>query len=61
MLTAYSQRQIGPSSTIFSLAQKHLPRELQQELRMPAPQPAKKRRTKRPRDNADHDENEVTG
>ncbi|KAF5019478.1 hypothetical protein F66182_8517 [Fusarium sp. NRRL 66182] len=41
------QRQIGPRSSMFSLAQKHLPRELLQELRMPVPQPAKQRKAKR--------------
>lgn len=35
---------------MFSLAQRHLPRELMQELRMPVPQPAKQRRAKRPRE-----------
>ncbi|RSL53827.1 hypothetical protein CEP54_010207 [Fusarium duplospermum] len=44
------QRQIGPRSSMFSLAQRHLPRELMQELRMPVPQPAKQRRAKRPRE-----------
>ncbi|KAJ2895169.1 Centromere protein T [Zalerion maritima] len=39
------QRQITSSKTLFSLAQRHLPRELLQELRMPAPvQPKPKRR-----------------
>ncbi|PHH66400.1 hypothetical protein CDD81_7455 [Ophiocordyceps australis] len=42
------QRQIGSNATIFSLAQKNLPRELLQELRMPAPQTSRKRRLKRP-------------
>ncbi|KAL7758089.1 hypothetical protein ACKLNR_012616 [Fusarium oxysporum f. sp. zingiberi] len=41
------QRQIGPRSSMFSLAQKHLPRELLQELRMPVPQPAKQRKATR--------------
>ncbi|KAG5787497.1 hypothetical protein H9Q69_013428 [Fusarium xylarioides] len=41
------QRQIGPRSSMFSLAQKHLPRELLQELRMPVPQPAKQRKARR--------------
>ncbi|CAN8100692.1 unnamed protein product [Discula destructiva] len=37
------QRQTSPSATPFALAQKHLPRELVQELRMPAPASKKKR------------------
>ncbi|KAF4583098.1 hypothetical protein GQ602_006242 [Ophiocordyceps camponoti-floridani] len=41
------QRQIGPSVSLFALAQKHLPRELLQDLRMPVPQPSKKRRRER--------------
>ncbi|KAF5685764.1 hypothetical protein FCIRC_3253 [Fusarium circinatum] len=41
------QRQIGPRSSMFSLAQKHLPRELLQELRMPVPQRAKQRKARR--------------
>lgn len=50
-LTQYRQRQIRSNSTAFSLAQKHLPRELLQELRMPPPRPSKKTsRGKRPRD-----------
>ncbi|KAF4979359.1 hypothetical protein FZEAL_4400 [Fusarium zealandicum] len=52
------QRQIGPRSSMFSLAQRHLPRELLQELRMPVPQPAKQRRAKRVR-GEDGDEGEV--
>ncbi|KAM0249636.1 hypothetical protein ACHAP5_002762 [Fusarium lateritium] len=47
------QRQIGPRSSMFSLAQKHLPRELLQELRMPVPQPAKQRKAKRVSDQND--------
>ncbi len=35
-----------PIPPLFSLAQRHLPRELLQELRMPVPQPAKRRRAK---------------
>ncbi|KJZ75706.1 hypothetical protein HIM_04863 [Hirsutella minnesotensis 3608] len=42
------QRQVGSEATLFSLAQRHLPRELLQELRMPVPQANKKRRGKRP-------------
>ncbi|KAF7542554.1 hypothetical protein G7046_g10149 [Stylonectria norvegica] len=54
------QRQVGSSSTLFSLAQKHLPRELLQELRMPVPQPVKQRRAKRARDDDGVDVTEVT-
>lgn len=38
------QRQINPNTTPFALAQRHLPRELLQELRMPPPVAPKKRR-----------------
>ncbi|KAL1875140.1 hypothetical protein VTK73DRAFT_10277 [Phialemonium thermophilum] len=38
------QRQINSSTTVFSLAQRYLPRELLQELRMPPPIPPKIRR-----------------
>lgn len=41
------QRQTSMSTTPFSLAQRHLPRELLQELRMTPPVPAKKRRANR--------------
>lgn len=41
------QRQTSASTTPFALAQRHLPRELLQELRMPVPAP-----TKAPRKNA---------
>ncbi|UNI24249.1 hypothetical protein JDV02_010012 [Purpureocillium takamizusanense] len=56
------QRQIGSDVTLFSLAQKHLPRELLQDLRMPLPRPAKLRRAKRSRGERDDDEDatEVT-
>ncbi|KAF4448100.1 hypothetical protein F53441_8416 [Fusarium austroafricanum] len=50
------QRQIGPRSSMFSLAQKHLPRELLQELRMPVPQPAKQRKARRVSDQGDDGE-----
>jgi hypothetical protein len=49
VLIWYRQRQIGSNATMFSLAQRHLPRELLQELRMPVPQPVKKRRAKKAR------------
>lgn len=35
------QRQVGATVTPFSLAQRYLPRELLQELRMPVPPPTK--------------------
>lgn len=38
------QRQVGSDATLFSLAQKHLPRELLQELRMPMPPNLKNKR-----------------
>ncbi|KAH6630291.1 centromere kinetochore component CENP-T-domain-containing protein [Chaetomium sp. MPI-SDFR-AT-0129] len=38
------QRQVNPNTTPFALAQRHLPRELLQELRMPPPIIPKKRR-----------------
>ncbi|KAK3310756.1 centromere kinetochore component CENP-T-domain-containing protein [Chaetomium strumarium] len=43
-LTLSRQRQINPNTTPFALAQRHLPRELLQELRMPPPVVPKKRR-----------------
>ncbi|POR37591.1 Uncharacterized protein TPAR_02237 [Tolypocladium paradoxum] len=54
------QRRIGSDATMFSLAQRHLPRELLQELRMPVPQPTKKIRLKRSRGGDDEDETEIT-
>lgn len=54
------QRQIGSRSTMFSLAQRHLPRELLQELRMPVPQPTKQRRAKRGREDDEEEVTEVT-
>ncbi|KAI5464287.1 centromere kinetochore component CENP-T-domain-containing protein [Mariannaea sp. PMI_226] len=54
------QRQVGSRSTVFSLAQKHLPRELMQELRMPVPQPTKQRRAKRKQDNDEDNIEEYT-
>lgn len=44
LLHLYRQRQVGASTTPFSLAQQHLPRELLQHIRMPVPVPVKKRR-----------------
>jgi histone H3/H4 len=43
-LTCSRQRQVNPNTTPFALAQRHLPRELLQELRMPPPVVPKKRR-----------------
>ncbi|KAK5998888.1 Inner kinetochore subunit cnp20 [Cladobotryum mycophilum] len=54
------QRQIGGDSTMFSLAQRHLPRELLQELRMPVPQLSKQPRGKRKQQDDDQDESEIT-
>lgn len=46
---------------MFSLAQRHLPRELLQELRMPVPQPTKQRRgTKKGRTTGEDETLEVT-
>lgn len=52
------QRQINSSTTPFSLAQRYLPRELLQELRMPPPAPVKKGRA--PRSRALEADDEVT-
>lgn len=41
---------------MFSLAQRHLPRELLQELRMPVPQPTKQRKAKRGQVQEDDDD-----
>jgi hypothetical protein len=45
---------------MFSLAQKHLPRELLQELRMPVPQPVKTRRAKKARIDDTEEATEIT-
>ncbi|UZP37859.1 hypothetical protein NXS19_005675 [Fusarium pseudograminearum] len=50
------QRQIRPHCSMFSLAEKYLPRELLQELRMPVPQPIKQRKAKRVSDQGDEGE-----
>jgi len=53
------QRQINATTTPFSLAQKHLPRELLQELRMPPPPAASlKKRRRKPAAAATADEGE---
>ncbi|KAI9163480.1 Inner kinetochore subunit cnp20 [Paramyrothecium foliicola] len=54
------QRQVGSNATMFSLAQKHLPRELLQELRMPVPQPVKTRRSKKARIEVTDEVTEIT-
>lgn len=40
------QRLITPQNTVFSLAQRHLPRELLQEVRMPVQKPERSKRAK---------------
>jgi hypothetical protein len=57
---SYRQRQVGSNATMFSLAQRHLPRELLQELRMPVPQPTKRRRPRRPLEDDAEDMTEIT-
>lgn len=37
---------ITPQNTVFSLAQRHLPRELLQEVRMPVQKPERRKRVK---------------
>ncbi|KAK3943183.1 centromere protein T [Diplogelasinospora grovesii] len=54
------QRQTGSSATPFSLAQRHLPRELLQELRMAPPPPAPSRRRRKPSSDEAEDAEEVT-
>ncbi|KAI0534405.1 centromere kinetochore component CENP-T-domain-containing protein [Xylaria digitata] len=55
------QRQTNASTTPFALAQRHLPRELLQELRMPVPVPSKPPRKKsRHADAEGEEEEEVT-
>lgn len=44
LTSPFRQRQINPQTTLFALAQRHLPRELLQELRMPPPTVPRKRR-----------------
>ncbi|RYP69990.1 hypothetical protein DL771_005781 [Monosporascus sp. 5C6A] len=50
------QRQTSASTTPFALAQRHLPRELLQELRMPVPAPTKAPRKKARRVEVDDEE-----
>ncbi|KAG6038542.1 hypothetical protein E4U41_004110 [Claviceps citrina] len=55
------QRQITSDATMFSLAQRHLPRELLQELKMPVPMGGKiPRKRIRPDDDETEDSSEVT-
>ncbi|KAK2010101.1 hypothetical protein LZ32DRAFT_390385 [Colletotrichum eremochloae] len=54
------QRQINQTATPFSLAHRHLPRELLQELRMPKPPPPAEPRKKRRRVTNGEGEEEVT-
>jgi hypothetical protein len=44
MLLCYRQRVLNQNTTLFSLASKYLPRELLQDVRMPAPQVKGKKR-----------------
>lgn len=55
----YRQRQTNATTTPFALAQRHLPRELLQELRMPVPIPSKAPRKKARRADVEGEE-EVT-
>ncbi|KAJ8119383.1 hypothetical protein O1611_g10621 [Lasiodiplodia mahajangana] len=52
------QRQTNASTTPFALAQRHLPRELLQELRMPVPAPSKAPRKKARHTDAEGEEQE---
>lgn len=52
------QRQTNASTTPFALAQRHLPRELLQELRMPVPVPSKAPRKKARRVDVEEEEQE---
>ncbi|KAI0096393.1 centromere kinetochore component CENP-T-domain-containing protein [Nemania sp. FL0031] len=54
------QRQTNASTTPFALAQRHLPRELLQEMRMPVPVPSKAPRKKARHADAEGEEQEVT-
>ncbi|KAB5562903.1 centromere kinetochore component CENP-T-domain-containing protein [Coniochaeta sp. 2T2.1] len=60
LLLMRRQRVINSSTTPFSLAQRYLPRELLQEMRMPPPAPAKKSRARRARAGDNDDGEEVT-
>ncbi|KAI0883844.1 uncharacterized protein GGS22DRAFT_26599 [Annulohypoxylon maeteangense] len=54
------QRQTNASTTTFALAQRHLPRELLQEMRMTVPPPTKAPRKKKSRHTEVDEEEEVT-
>ncbi|KAI1436967.1 centromere kinetochore component CENP-T-domain-containing protein [Xylaria sp. CBS 124048] len=54
------QRQTSASTTPFALAQRHLPRELLQALRMPVPVLSKASRKKKRHTNAEREEEEIT-
>ncbi|KAI1105996.1 hypothetical protein F4804DRAFT_330741 [Jackrogersella minutella] len=60
MMLMRRQRQTNASTTPFSLAQRHLPRELLQELRMSVPPPTKAPRKKQSRHTEIDEEEEVT-
>lgn len=61
LILLYRQRQITSDATMFSLAQRHLPRELLQELKMPVPVGGKiPRKRIRPDDDETEDSSEVT-
>ncbi|KAI5867439.1 hypothetical protein GGS23DRAFT_177793 [Durotheca rogersii] len=60
MMLMRRQRQTGMSATPFSLAQRYLPRELLQELRMPVPASKKAPRKKQSRHVNGDEEQEVT-
>ncbi|KAB5560177.1 centromere kinetochore component CENP-T-domain-containing protein [Coniochaeta sp. 2T2.1] len=60
LLLMRRQRVVNSSTTPFSLAQRFLPRELLQEMRMPPPAPVKKSRARRARAGDDDDGEEVT-
>ncbi|KAK7738993.1 hypothetical protein SLS53_005889 [Cytospora paraplurivora] len=54
------QRQVNATTTPFALAQRHLPRELLQELRMPPPAPAKTKKRRRTPANAGGEDEDGT-
>ncbi|KAI1212524.1 uncharacterized protein F4807DRAFT_339728 [Annulohypoxylon truncatum] len=60
MMLMRRQRQTNASTTTFALAQRHLPRELLQELRMSVPPPTKAPRKKQSRHTEVDEEEEVT-
>lgn len=54
------QRQVNATTTPFALAQRHLPRELLQELRMPPPAPTKTKKRRRAPANPEGEDEDVT-